>query len=80
MSTHNSHPFAYPYSWLQPIRYDQDQFRDFAQALDADLADFVANRATRRPLYTYRQYALAHDQRSMGDSNPQVPPGAASNG
>lgn len=78
MSAKSPHPAAYPYAWLQPIRYDFDQYRDFAGALDRDLEDFIAQHATSRQVPTSRPAAVGVDRGKVSDSEPQAPPGQPS--
>ena len=66
---------AYPYAWLQPVRYDLDEYRQFVTALDGDLADLVAEQATRRRLASTRTSKLDRKQDSLADSESNLPPG-----
>ena len=74
MSATNTHPAAYPFAWLQPVRYDLDEYRQFVAALDGDLADLVAEYAPSRPLHPFRSGDLERD----AGVEPNLPPGQSS--
>lgn len=40
-----------PQLWLQPVSFDPDAYRQFAQSLDEGLAQLVTNHRTRRTRY-----------------------------
>ena len=74
MSATNPDPTAYPHAWLQPVRYDLDGYREFARALDGNLADLEAAHSTRRPLVTSRTAMFGISRGGLAESEPQTPP------
>ncbi len=74
MSASDPHPVAYPYAWLQPVRYDLDQYRQFAEALDGDLADLVAVHAPVVRLLGTRKMPSGLQRDDLVDTEPHSPP------
>jgi hypothetical protein len=74
MSATNSHPAAYPHAWLQPVRYDLDEYRLFVEALDGDLGDLVSTHAPRRVVSGDRGPKVDLQRDELVDLESPTPP------
>lgn len=77
MSAENSNA-TYPHPWLQPVRYDLDEFRAFAGQLDIRLQRLVAQHRTGRCLSSQRGGALTIQRQDTIDPQTKLPPGTHS--
>lgn len=74
MSAPTPHPAAYPYAWLQPVTLSLEEYRQFAEALDGDLADLVATHGGRHRVATARNSPANRRQDRVIDTQPFQPP------